>query len=62
VARQKLKAVVRVGDTIGVEVIAECVEEQDILAQLRGLRVGYAQGFGIARPAPIDRSSALSMP
>jgi EAL domain-containing protein (putative c-di-GMP-specific phosphodiesterase class I) len=55
VARQKLRAVVRVGDTIGVEVIAECVEEQDILAQLRGLRVGYAQGFGIARPAPIDR-------
>jgi EAL domain-containing protein (putative c-di-GMP-specific phosphodiesterase class I) len=54
--------VVRVGDTIGVEVIAECVEEQDILAQLRGLRVGYAQGFGIARPVPIDHSAALPMP
>lgn len=62
VARQKLKAVVRVGETIGVEVIAECVEEQEILAQLRGLRVGYAQGFGIARPAPIDRSAALPVP
>jgi EAL domain-containing protein (putative c-di-GMP-specific phosphodiesterase class I) len=61
VARQKLKAVVRVGDTIGVEVIAECVEEQDILAQLRGLHVGYAQGFGIARPAPIDRPGAPRM-
>ncbi len=57
VARQKLKAVVRVGDTIGVGVIAECVEEQDVLAQLRGLHVGYAQGFGIARPEPIDRPS-----
>jgi EAL domain-containing protein (putative c-di-GMP-specific phosphodiesterase class I) len=57
VARQKMKAVVRVGETIGVEVIAECVEEADILAQLRGLRVGYAQGFGIARPAPIQRPS-----
>jgi EAL domain-containing protein (putative c-di-GMP-specific phosphodiesterase class I) len=62
VARQKLKAVVRVGEAIGVEVIAECVEEQEILAQLRGLRVGYAQGFGIARPAPIDRSAALRVP
>lgn len=62
VARQKLKAVVRVGETIGVEVIAECVEEQEILEQLRGLRVGYAQGFGIARPAPIDRSAALPVP
>lgn len=56
VARQKLKAVVRVGETIGVEVVAECVEQADILAKLRELRVGFAQGFGIARPAPIDRA------
>lgn len=62
VARHKLKAVVRVGETIGVEVIAECVEEEEILAQLRVLNVGYAQGFGIARPAPIDRSAAPPMP
>ncbi|MDH5210917.1 MAG: EAL domain-containing protein [Betaproteobacteria bacterium] len=62
VARHKLKAVVRVGQTIGVEVIAECVEEPGILAQLREARVGYAQGFGIARPAPIDRSAAPRMP
>jgi len=53
VAEQKLKAVVRVGETIGVGVIAECVEETDILARLKALNVGYAQGFGIARPAPI---------
>ncbi len=35
--------------------IAECVEEPDILARLKGLDAGYAQGFGIARPAPIDQ-------
>jgi EAL domain-containing protein (putative c-di-GMP-specific phosphodiesterase class I) len=62
VARQKLKAVVRVGETIGVAVIAECVEAQEILAQLRALRVGYAQGFGIAQPEPIGRSAVLRMP
>lgn len=62
VARQKLKAVVRVGETIGVEVIAECVEESDILASLRELKVGYAQGFGIARPAPIAQSAAPRAP
>lgn len=62
VARQKLKAVVRVGEAIGIEVIAECVEEAEILARLREARVGYAQGFGVARPAPIDRSSAPRMP
>jgi len=53
VAEQKLRAVVRVGEAIGVGVIAECVEETDILARLKALNVGYAQGFGIARPAPI---------
>lgn len=53
VAEQKLKAVVRVGEAIGVGVIAECVEESDVLARLKVLNVGYAQGFGIARPAPI---------
>ena len=57
VAMQKLKAVVRVGETIGVGVIAECVEETDILARLKALNVGYAQGFGIARPAPIAQRS-----
>jgi len=53
VAEQKLKAVVRVGEAIGVGVIAECVEDTDILMRLKALGVGYAQGFGIARPAPI---------
>lgn len=58
VARQKLKAIVRVGDTIGVEVIAECVEQPEIVEQLRALQVGYAQGFGIVRPAPIGELAA----
>jgi EAL domain-containing protein (putative c-di-GMP-specific phosphodiesterase class I) len=60
VARQKLKAVVRVGETIGIDVVAECVEEATILAKLRELGVGFAQGFGIARPAPIDRPPAVT--
>jgi EAL domain-containing protein (putative c-di-GMP-specific phosphodiesterase class I) len=58
VARQKLKAIVRVGDTIGVEVIAECVEQADIVEQLRALHVGYAQGFGIVRPSPVGELAA----
>ena len=50
----KLKAIVRVGEAIGVSVIAECVEEQDVLTRVKALGVGYAQGFGIARPHPIE--------
>lgn len=54
VARTKLNAILRVGQAIDLKVIAECVEEQDILLQLKALGVGYAQGFGIVQPQPIE--------
>jgi EAL domain-containing protein (putative c-di-GMP-specific phosphodiesterase class I) len=54
-ALTKLNAVLRVGEVIGVEVIAECVEEQDILLRLKALGVGYAQGFGICQPHTIEK-------
>ena len=53
VARTKLNAILRVGQAIGLGVIAECVEEQDVLNRLRSLGVGYAQGFGIVQPQPL---------
>lgn len=52
-AQLKLKAIVRVGAVAGIGVIAECVEEREVLTQLYELGVGYAQGFGIAVPLPI---------
>ncbi len=45
----------RVGEVIGIGVIAECVEDQDILARLKTLGVGYAQGYGIFEPYPIEK-------
>ncbi|MGH8704647.1 MAG: EAL domain-containing protein [Burkholderiales bacterium] len=54
VARSKLNAIVRVGDAIGVGVIGECVEEQQTLDQVKAAGAGYAQGFGLRRPAPLD--------
>jgi EAL domain-containing protein (putative c-di-GMP-specific phosphodiesterase class I) len=53
-ADTKLKAVVRVAEAIRLGVIAECVEDQDVLVRVKALGVGYAQGFGIYRPHPID--------
>lgn len=53
-AAAKLKAIVRVGEVTGVGVIAECVEEEPILAALKQQKVGYAQGFGVRKPAPIE--------
>lgn len=53
-AQAKLKAIVRVGQVTGVAVIAECVEEEPVRAVLAELGVPLAQGFGIARPAPLE--------
>jgi EAL domain-containing protein (putative c-di-GMP-specific phosphodiesterase class I) len=55
VARTKLSAVQRVGKTVPFGVIAECVEEQDVLVRLKALGVGYAQGFGILQPQLLDK-------
>ncbi len=55
VAAAKLRAIVRVGQVTGVGVIAECAEDPEVLARLAGLGVGYAQGFGVGEPQPIDR-------
>jgi len=57
-ALAKLKAVVRVGEVIGVDVLAECVEDQDVLLRLKALGVGFAQGFGIAEPFAIGKLDA----
>ena len=57
-AETKLKAVLRVGETLGIGVVAECVEDQDVLLRLKALGVGYAQGFGITQPHPIDAVAA----
>ena len=54
-AEAKLKAIIRVGEVIGFEVIAEMVEEQDILVRLKALGVAYAQGFGIQQPHPLEK-------
>ena len=54
-AEAKLKAILRVGEVMGFQIIAEMVEEQDILVRLKALGVSYAQGFGIQQPHPIEK-------
>ena len=50
---RKLDATLKFCGPLRIEVIAECVEEPEVLARLKLLGVGYAQGFGIALPRPI---------
>ena len=52
-AAAKLKTILRAGEATGVGVIAECVEDDKVLAALRLLKAGYVQGFGVRRPEPI---------
>jgi EAL domain-containing protein (putative c-di-GMP-specific phosphodiesterase class I) len=52
-----MKAVVKLAAGLRIAVIAECVEEQDVLLKLGSLGVGYAQGFGVATPRPLEELS-----
>lgn len=53
IAATKMNAVARVGETIGIGVIAECIEDPETLSAVRASGAHYAQGFGIARPQPV---------
>lgn len=54
VAQLKIKAIARVCVGAGIGLIAECVEEESIIRHLRHMSIGFAQGFGIALPQPIE--------
>jgi EAL domain-containing protein (putative c-di-GMP-specific phosphodiesterase class I) len=53
--RNYLAAIISFGQTIGVRVVAEGVEDAETLDCLRGLCCDVAQGYHIARPMPADR-------
>jgi len=50
----KLRAIVGVCQKLGVRTIAEFIEDDRTLEKLREIGIDYGQGFGIARPGPID--------
>jgi EAL domain-containing protein (putative c-di-GMP-specific phosphodiesterase class I) len=53
-ARTKINAILRVAEALRIGVVAENVEDEEILARLKALNVSHAQGFGIYQPHPID--------
>ncbi|MDH5536149.1 MAG: EAL domain-containing protein [Betaproteobacteria bacterium] len=52
-ARVDASATYRACKNQGVRVIAEMVEQREVLKQLKALGVDYAQGYAICRPAPL---------
>jgi EAL domain-containing protein (putative c-di-GMP-specific phosphodiesterase class I) len=54
-----LRAIVDLAHALGLDTIAEGVETDDQLSQLRGLGCDRAQGFLFGRPVPVDEAEAL---
>jgi diguanylate cyclase (GGDEF)-like protein/PAS domain S-box-containing protein len=53
VNRSMVDAISRVGRALGIATVAECVETQAVLDELKRIGVDFAQGFYLARPQPI---------
>ncbi|MGD8629933.1 MAG: EAL domain-containing protein, partial [Gammaproteobacteria bacterium] len=49
-----VKAINHIGHTMNIRTIAEYVEDQETLQAVREVGIDYAQGYAIARPAPIE--------
>ncbi len=49
-----IKSIHEVAQSMGIETVAEYVENVQIEQQLQALGVNYAQGYAIARPAPLE--------
>ncbi len=52
--RAMVAAINQVGHIMGIKTIAECVESQEIIEQLKELKVDYLQGIAIDEPKPLD--------
>ncbi|HUA88394.1 MAG TPA: PAS domain S-box protein [Steroidobacteraceae bacterium] len=53
VNRSMVEAVSKVGRALGIATVAECVESEAVLTELKRIGVDYAQGFHLARPLPV---------
>lgn len=50
----RLRGIVRLAHTIGINTVAELVETEETLAKLRALGVDYAQGVAISAALPLN--------
>jgi len=49
-----VKSINEIGHLMGMQIIAEFVENNEIKSMLKTIGVDYAQGHGIAKPLPFD--------
>jgi len=51
--RSMVEAISKIGRALGIHTVAECVESQDVLEELKRIGVDFVQGFHMARPRPL---------
>ncbi len=49
-----VKAINQIGHTMNIKTIAEFVEDESTLRAVRDIGIDYAQGYAVARPAPME--------
>ncbi len=55
-----VEAINQVGHVLGIDTIAECVESEDVVVQLRNLGVDYAQGYALGTPLPMKEVQLIN--
>jgi EAL domain-containing protein (putative c-di-GMP-specific phosphodiesterase class I) len=50
--RAMVSSIHQIGSLMGLKTVAEFVESEEILAQLRAIGVHYGQGYALGRPQP----------
>jgi len=61
IARAMVASINTIGHEMGLETVAEFVENEAILEQLRELGVDYAQGYHLGRPQPLSELDGVRM-
>jgi diguanylate cyclase (GGDEF)-like protein/PAS domain S-box-containing protein len=56
-----VRSIKDIGHVMGKKVIAECVENDEVLEKLREIGIDYAQGFGVGEPRPIDEIASIGV-
>ncbi|EYR65120.1 diguanylate cyclase [Actinotalea ferrariae CF5-4] len=55
-----VRSVVELSQRLGLSVVAEGIEDDETLLTLRDMHCDFAQGYGIARPVPPERLTAVT--
>jgi diguanylate cyclase (GGDEF)-like protein/PAS domain S-box-containing protein len=53
VDRNMVEAICKIGRSLGISTVAECVESESVLTELKRIGVDFVQGYHLARPRPI---------